>query len=132
MAKNFKILTAYRREARRWEHMSNKVQKGTPNHSEPSKCDSCSNSVRIRGQAESQEHVYCRSLEKTINFKVAECSAYREYGKPSLYDMQQIAWPLCTDKNGKRIGFLAPQELRKRKDDVIQVGFDSETLHPDY
>lgn len=98
-----------------------KIHKGTPIHSK-SLCDTCKRAQRLKGMAESQEHVYCNELQQFVHIKVSECSKYTKEGSTSLWDMQQIAWKVCTDKSGKRIGFLSPSDIHKRRDDVTIDG----------
>lgn len=80
-------------------------------------CDSCSASTIVKGAAESQEFVYCRQLpdDGLVPVRVVECSKYEDKAAPSLYNMEQIAWVLVTNKSGMSIGFVSPDKWSKEK-----------------
>jgi hypothetical protein len=70
------------------------------------------------------ETVYCHRLTEGVGHlqPVMECNAYEDSRKASLYEMHQIAWKVCTDKRGKRIGLLSPDEMNRRKGEVVVAG----------
>lgn len=45
---------------------------------------------------------------------IARCNLYSDATRPTLDQMQQIAWQLMTNKSNKAIGFLSPEELQLR------------------
>lgn len=95
------------------------VKFGTPLHNQPSLCRSCRNATHLRGLAESQDYIVCKELpygRDLIRMTVIECSMYDDRGKPTLRHMEQIAWELATDKSGQKIGFLSPQDFKRRRE----------------
>lgn len=94
-----------------------KVKHGTPIHEGPGLCASCRNATIVTGLAESETFTVCGKLDRPydlIRFKVRECTDYDNRSAPSLSAMKDIAWTLATDKEGRRIGFLSPGEVRRR------------------
>lgn len=101
-----------------------RIKHGTPDHTK-SMCDTCCYAQKLKGHAESQEYIRCSVFKRFMGFKVAECSNYEKLGALSLWQMQDMAWKICTDKSGKRIGFLSPAEINKRRekgDEIVEVG----------
>jgi hypothetical protein len=45
---------------------------------------------------------------------MAECSSYDDSRRPEMYQMEQIAWIVRTDKKTKRIGFVSPEEMKDK------------------
>ncbi|MBL8228016.1 MAG: hypothetical protein JNL98_06050 [Bryobacterales bacterium] len=103
--------------------MSNqiKVVKGTRSISAPRLCDSCGNSVVMRGPADGQEQVFCSEIRGHVTMRVTECSRYEDRGKPSLWDMRSIAWVLDTDSKRQRIGFLPASEWEEKHPDEEMI-----------
>ena len=91
------------------------VENGTPIDGN-NLCRSCRYSTIARGLSENQQIVKCSVLNKTVNFKVVNCSNYDDKSKPSLISMSQIAWSLVTDRKKQTIGFVSPKEFYKNKD----------------
>ena len=102
-----------------------KIHGGTPHHSAPSLCLSCRHAAITRGVRLGDEQIICAEKSAPydrIRMHVVECSKFDDKRMPSLYDMRQIAWSLCTDLKGKSIGFLSPVEVRARKEKVRVEG----------
>lgn len=109
----------------------NHVHNGTPVHNGPSLCRSCRFATVVSGTRLDEEMVVCSNLSRPndlIRFKVVQCSAYNDKSKPSLDAMQTIAWALCTDKSGRKIGFLSPHEAKQREDIVKPKWLDESEL----
>ncbi len=83
-----------------------KITMGTRSDNDRRLCDSCTQSLVIRGPVESEEVVYCTWMERNVPFKVTECNRYISACRPSLWDMKRIAFVL-NDASPKRlnIGF---------------------------
>lgn len=78
-------------------------------------CKTCRDS-HITRDRNNQEVTICNSgRARLITSPIAECNRYDDESLPSLYDLRQIAWTVETDKKTKQVGFLSPDELRKRK-----------------
>jgi hypothetical protein len=98
---------------------SRKVKHGTPIHHKPSLCLSCRNATVVQGLAESDKVIYCSELPRyfdIMNRVVDQCSKYDDRRTPPLGEMKKIAWPIVTDKSGKQVGFMSPQDFRKREE----------------
>lgn len=93
------------------------VESGTPIHGK-SLCESCYCAHIMKGDAESEKITLCNaSYNKPIEVpfrKITECSKYEERGKPSLFEMQKVAYVMITDPRGKPIGFKSNLEFRKQ------------------
>lgn len=80
-------------------------------------CDTCRNSVIVRGSAESEELVVCDYMARStvMKFPVVECSEYDDKRYPSKFHMESIGWVLVTQKAGREIGFLPPKKYEVMK-----------------
>lgn len=99
----------------------NKVRNGTPVHDGPSLCRTCRHATIVTGTKLNEEIVLCSELSRPydrITFKVTECSSHDDKSRPSFGAMNQIAWELCTDRSGRRIGFLSPKDMRRRQEQL--------------
>jgi len=76
-------------------------------------CKSCSSCTRAQGENQGQDVIYCHALRQRMRFPVRECNAYKAANQPDLWNMQQIAWNLCVDKKGNKIGFLSPDKTEE-------------------
>jgi hypothetical protein len=106
-----------------------KVQNGTPNHTQPSLCRSCRHATVITGQRLAEDVILCDEMcapHNRVCFVVTACSNYDDKSQPSLSAMRAIAWSLCTDKEGRRIGFLSPFDIQKRGKGVVAPGWAEE------
>lgn len=57
-----------------------------------------------------------------MNEAVARCNQYQDKNKPTLSDMNEIAWTLMTDKGGRKIGFQSPEQRSNNQPDR-PIGF---------
>ena len=101
-----------------------KVERGTPLHSE-SLCRTCRYAQVMRGMAESQEMVVCKSVSMSsgpfvLTTAISHCSSYDDKRIPSRWDMEQIAWVLVTKKTGRDIGFVSAEDFRKQQSIAMQ------------
>lgn len=93
--------------------MQFKIRGGTTQTGDTPLCSSCKECTRARGATFRQQITYCHALKRDITFPVYECNFYHNKSAPSLWDMQQIAWSLCTDKKGNKIGFFSPSKAKE-------------------
>ena len=94
-----------------------KVQDGTVRSDTKTLCLSCIHGHVIRGRNNEQKIVCGRMMENgLLNFPVVECNMYQDKSKPSLHDMEDIAWMLVTKKSSHAIGFVDPIEFNKIRD----------------
>lgn len=93
-----------------------KIQNGTISDAGVSLCTTCTNATIAKGSGLAEELIYCSSLRSKLRFKVFKCSGYEDKRLPSLYEMQQLAWTLQTDRT-KKIGFQSPAQRRKSGED---------------
>jgi hypothetical protein len=80
-------------------------------------CETCAEAVVMRGVSAKEEVVFCEQTRRSVPIDVMECNRYKEGGKPSLWDMRQVAWILDVDSRRQRIGFQTATEWRRRHDD---------------
>ena len=80
----------------------------------------------MKGAAESSEYIHCRSIDRPVKFRVAECNSYDNKAEVNLQTMRDTAWILVTRRAGKDIGFLSASTFRRefKGDDVIPPGVD--------
>jgi hypothetical protein len=92
-----------------------KVHNGT-RRSDINLCSSCRYGFHTKASLSGNELVLCMAVNPAMRVPepLAECSTYLDRTQPTLHDMQEIAWSLMTDKGGRKLGFLSPEELRKR------------------
>jgi hypothetical protein len=74
-------------------------------------CDSCRNSVIMKGGGQGQEVVYCHAVVPgaVVPFKVVECSRYQDKNEMTKREIEMIGWVIEV-KNGKVMGFKQPKE----------------------
>lgn len=73
-----------------------------------------------------RETVLCNASYQNqvkITEPIAECSNHAEKNRPTLSDMNEIAWTLMTDKGGRKIGFQSPEQRRDGQPSGSPVGF---------
>ncbi len=101
-----------------------KVRGGTRDGNQPALCGTCRLATTIKGEAESQDRVYCRAIDgRQVTVKVLDCSSYNDKAKPALSDLYEIAWVLETSKNRRAIGFTPWKEYRKTHPDEASAPF---------
>lgn len=91
-----------------------KVQGATvaPGHSPL--CGTCQFATSIRGTSRHQDFTECPFVGR-IAFPVLSCSRYVDKRQPSLDEMEEIAWVLCTDVKRRKVGFVPARELPPRE-----------------
>ncbi len=80
-------------------------------------CRSCSFATIVEGSAGTQQIKQCAHLGR-VPFPVASCSQWQDRSATSLWDMQQIAW-VVEAKGSRHVGFLSPEQRRKKGDTDI-------------
>lgn len=100
-----------------------KIQGGTVEHGERSLCDSCRHALIVEGPSINDRFVQCAKMNDDyghakvrVPFHVHHCSGYENRATTTLWEMKKIAWELRTDKSGRKIGFMSPQDLRDAKE----------------
>lgn len=98
-----------------------KVHNGTM-HSEVHLCSTCRWAFHARSSESGMEIVGCQAMGRPIQIreKIGRCTHYLDRNHPTLDAMLDIAWSLMTDKGGRSLGFLSPEELRKRGEGTSQ------------
>ncbi|PYR72631.1 MAG: hypothetical protein DMF86_22980 [Acidobacteria bacterium] len=94
-----------------------KISGGTANGSGPSLCVTCRWATIVRGARLGDEIIQCEQLSDShnrITFPVTSCSAYSDSRRPSLREMEEIAWVLRSDLKKKQIGFVPATSLKPR------------------
>lgn len=88
--------------------------KGGTTQGQTNLCKTCRD-AHITRDRNNQEITVCNTgRARLIKAPIAECNRYDNEALPSLYDLKAIAWVVNTDKKTNKVGFLSPDELRKR------------------
>lgn len=93
-----------------------KVRNGTERGDE-NLCASCANCHHFREGATGRETVSCHANYQNpmrLRGPIARCNRYIDARRPTLNQMVEIAWQVETSKTGKTIGFISPDDLRRR------------------
>ena len=98
-----------------------KIFQGSRSSNAPRLCDTCSFGVVARGAQDSQELVFCHSMERTITMRVVECSQYYDRTQTRLEEFQKIAWILSADPRRQKIGFLTPGEAAREPEPALAL-----------
>lgn len=79
-------------------------------------CLTCSHAHHIQSGRSGHEVIRCMASHPALTLRepVARCTQYYDKTKPSLQAMQEVAWIVMTDKGGRKLGFLSPEEIRGR------------------
>jgi hypothetical protein len=99
--------------------MDVRIKNGTPMHGE-SLCETCVHAHLVKGFRESEQLVVCQACypERTVPFRVRECSGYTQVKRQTLKQMEEIAWVLDPKGNKRRAGFVPASELRKDEEAI--------------
>ena len=94
-----------------------KVQGGTAANDEPSLCVTCRYATIIKGARLRDEITQCELLygRVPIRFPVTSCSGYSDKRRPSVREMEDIAWILQSDAKKNEIGFVRASSLKARE-----------------
>lgn len=87
-----------------------KVQGATVAPGNSPLCGTCQFATSIRGTSRHQDFTDCPYAGR-ISFPVMSCSRYVDKRRPSLEDMEEIAWVLCTDLKRRKVGFVPARDL---------------------
>jgi hypothetical protein len=91
-----------------------KIRGGTVDHGDPPLCETCRYATVARGRTLREEVVFCSQMpftDRRVKFAVTSCSDYSDSRRPSLYQMEEMAWVLRSDPTRKKIGFVKADEL---------------------
>jgi len=97
------------------QKISIKVQDGTVSAG-PLLCGSCTRGL-VRKSEEGKQTVMCAWAYNSpvyIKEKIVQCTGYRNRAAPSLESFEEIAWQIITNKREGSLGFIDPQEWRRR------------------
>jgi hypothetical protein len=95
-----------------------KISGGTANAGESSLCVTCRWATIVRGGRLGDEIIECQELaygHNRITFPVTSCSGYADRRRPSLREMEEIAWVLRSDPRKREIGFVPAKSLKRRE-----------------
>ena len=104
-----------------------KIRGGTANHTEPSLCLTCRFATVVKGQRLRDDIVECAQLSynhRRITFPVTSCSDYSDRRRPSVREMEEIAWVLRSDPKKNEMGFVKASELRPKDRFVLPDEWD--------
>lgn len=94
-----------------------KICGGTVQHGEQSLCATCRHATIVKGRSLREEIVECGLLSTDhglIPFPVTSCSGYSDRRRPSIREMEDIAWVLRTDPARNQIGFVQARKLKPK------------------
>lgn len=99
--------------------MTGHVKNGTPLHGGPL-CETCVYAHVRRGFRESEMLVICVAQDPALRvpFPVRECSVYRDKTRPSMYEMEKIAWILAPRGPKRAAGFVSVADSQTHKTEV--------------
>ena len=100
-----------------------KVQGGTIDHGQRSLCETCRWSTIIRGPKLGDQIVECSRLSfenQRVPFPVTSCSSYGDRSRPSLREMEEIAWILRSDPLRNQVGFIRSSRLSDEERYVLE------------
>lgn len=81
-------------------------------------CDTCRYAHILRGKT-GQQVVFCGQIHDYLAFPVEDCSTYSDKRKPSVYEMEELAWVLITEaRHGRNVGFISPKDRKAQNIDV--------------
>ena len=85
-------------------------------------CASCRYAMRRKGAQTGFSETRCGALNHTpiVPVKMASCTSYLEKGRMTLGEMSDVAWII--EERGKKIGFLSPEDLERRRQSSSQPG----------
>lgn len=87
-----------------------KVQGGAVAGGHSPLCGTCRFATIIQGTSRHHDFTDCPHAGR-IDFPVMSCSRYVDKRRPSLDDMEQIAWVLYTDVKRRKVGFVPARDL---------------------
>ena len=95
-----------------------KIRGGTADAGEAPLCTTCRHATIVKGTGLDHHIVECGQLaygHGRITFPVYSCSVYSDRRRPSLREMEDIAWVLRSDPRRKEIGFVRSVDLKPRE-----------------
>jgi len=98
------------------------VRNGTPPGG-PALCETCTYAFIRLGYRVGEELVMCRWTEPAsrVDFRVRECTAYHDKTRPSMYQMEQLAWIVQPDRSKELTGFSVASEKSKDTESIELV-----------
>lgn len=82
-------------------------------------CATCRWAHRTTGALTGQVKVRCNAVAppNTIREPLASCTSHMDRTKPTLEQMESIAWNFVTAKNGRKLGFTPPTDDNRSRAD---------------
>ena len=100
-----------------------KVRGGTVSQGHRSLCETCRWSTVIKGAKLGDEIVECSQLSyvnQRVPFPVSSCTGFRDRNRPSLREMEEIAWVLRSDTHRNQLGFVRSSRLNEEERFVLE------------
>lgn len=100
-----------------------KIRGGTADHGQRSLCETCRWATVIRGTRLDDEIVHCAQLSwknQRVTFPVVSCSSYGDRRRPTVREMEEIAWILRSDPQRNKIGFVRSSRLSDAERYVLE------------
>ena len=92
-----------------------KIRGGTVKEGGTSLCLICRHATIVEGTSLHQRIVECSELSSRhcrITFPVTSCTRFSDRNRPSLREMEDIAWILRTDPRRNQVGFVHARQLK--------------------
>ena len=92
-----------------------KIRGGTVKEGGDSLCLTCRHATIVEGVSAHQRILECSELSNhscRITFPVTSCTRFSDRNRPSLREMEEIAWILRTDARRTQVGFVHARQLK--------------------
>lgn len=73
----------------------------------------------MTGMITGRTTVYCNELPSSkmiLTEPMVSCTAYDDKRRPQMYEMEEMAWIVRTDRKKGVIGFVSPEDMKKEKE----------------
>lgn len=73
----------------------------------------------MTGMRTGRTRVFCDVLpsgQEELREPMVQCTSYDDKRRPQMYEMEDMAWIVRTDRKNNRIGFVSPEDMKKEKD----------------
>jgi len=99
-----------------------KIRGGTVKEWGSSLCLTCRQATIVEGTSLHQRIVECSELlsrDCRITFPVTSCTKFADRNRPSLREMEEIAWILRTDPRRNQVGFVHARQLKSHDRHIL-------------
>ena len=101
-----------------------KVRGGTVQHGQPPLCPTCRSATIVKGPRLRDDIVECSRLGARITFPVNSCNSYISRSRPTIREMEDVAWVLRSDPRRNEVGFVKASTLKPQERYVLPDEWD--------